>query len=300
MIALYICPSHDCNANCVHCYEKFDHRRFDERLTPRQIEGLIAQFVGLGGCILQFCSGEFLMRPDALDLVRYARSRKLAVSITTNGSLLDEHKVGELKAAGLWRLVVSIDSADPSRHDELRGLKGCFEKAVNGIRLAKKKGIHTVIWTYISKTNFGEVDGVAKLAGQLGVDCMITLPVLSGHFFAHPEENLNIEEKEALRKRFNGLPGVAIEFPSENDVCRGGGHTHIAVLPSGDVTWCPPVPYSYGHIDSKPLKECLRDIRKDYARFAHCRGQCIVNFPQYRSDCRARFMYDQHAGAPLR
>jgi MoaA/NifB/PqqE/SkfB family radical SAM enzyme len=292
LIALYVCPSHECNADCVHCYEKFSHDKFQKSLTTQQVKDLIGQLCSLGGCILQFCSGEFLLRPDALDLVRYARSKDLAVSITTNGLLLDEKKVNELKEAGLWRLVVSIDSARASRHDELRGVAGCFEKATRGISIAKKMGIHTVIWTYISRTNFNEVEGVVGLARQLRVNSMVTLPVLSGHFFNTSEENLSCAEKEELRKRFNNSPYVALEFPSENDVCRGGGHTHICVMPSGDVTYCPPVPYSYGNISSRPLSECLKDVRDDYKRFSHCRGQCIVNFPEYRKNCRAKFLYE--------
>ncbi|HTY44460.1 MAG TPA: radical SAM protein [Patescibacteria group bacterium] len=292
LIGLYVCPSHDCNADCVHCYEKFIHDKFQKGLSTQQIKDIIGQFCSLGGCILQFCSGEFLLRPDALELVRYAGSRDLSVSITTNGLLLDEKMAEELKKAGLWRLVVSIDSADASEHDELRRVKGCFEKATAGIRIAREKGIHTVIWTYISRTNFNAVEGVVELARRLGVNAMVTLPVLSGHFFHNFEENLSYEEKEELRRRFNNSPYVALEFPSENDICRGGGHTHICVMPSGDVTYCPPVPYSYGNIFSKSLKDCLLDVRKDAARFSHCRGQCIVNFPEYRKKCNARFMYE--------
>lgn len=288
---LFICPSHECNANCVHCFEKFDHENFQKSLTTKQIKDLIDQFHQMGGSLVRFCSGEFLLRNDALDLVRYVYSKNIGVSVTTNGLLLDERTIDELKIAGLTELMVSIDSANPTRHDELRGVQGCFEKAVNGIRIAKKKGIITRIWTYASKTNFNELDGVVKLGKELGVFVYAFFPLLSGRLFNKFEENLTYEEREVFRKQFNNKPGVLLEFPTEESPCRGGGFEHIAVMPSGDVTFCPVIPYSYGNINSRSLKDCLKDIVKDYKRFSHCTGQCPVNFPEYRQNCNAKFIY---------
>jgi len=288
---IFICPSHECNANCPHCYEKFTHKKFQESLTTQQVKNVIDQFYQLGGSVVFFCSGEFLLRADALDLLKYAKSKNLYVIIVTNGLLLDEKKIDALKENGLDELIVSIDSAEASRHDELRGVKGCFEKAVNAIRIAKAKGIRTMIWTYITKTNFSELAGISRLGADLDPDGIFTfLPLLSGNLFSEFNENLTYEEREKLRDQFNKSI-VELEFPSEESPCRGGGLYHICVMPSGDVTFCPPVPYSYGHIDSKPLKDCLRDMIKDHKRFSHCTGQCIVNFTEYRQNCNAEFLY---------
>ena len=153
----------------------------------------------------------------------------------------------------------------------------------------------TAIWTYVSRSHYEELGGIAALAKHLDIDGVYTFqPLLSGHFFNRPDENLTPEEREMFRKKFKHLQNVTFEFTSEKDVCAGGGNWHICVMPSGDVTFCPPVPYSYGNISSKSLKECLKDIRKDYKRFClgPCRGQCIVNFPQYRKNCNAKFIYE--------
>jgi len=289
---IFICPSHECNANCPHCYEKYTHEKFRESLTTQQIKNVIDQFYQLGGCVVFFCSGEFLLRTDALDLVKYAKSRNLLISITTNGLLLDEKKLDALKENGQSGLIVSIDSAEANRHDELRGIKGCFEKAVNGMRIAKVKGIPTMIWTYITKTNFNELAGISRLGEELDRARVFALfPLLSGNLFNEFNENLTYEEREKFREQFNKSSIVELEFPSEESPCRGGGLSHICVMPSGDVTFCPPVPYSYGHIDSKPLEDCLRDMIKDHKRFSHCTGQCIVNFTEYRQNCNAEFLY---------
>ncbi len=290
---LFISSSHACNADCVHCYEKFTHEKFPRSLTTEQVRSAVDQLVELGGYQVFFCSGEFLLRSDALDQIAYARSRDLAVSITSNGILLDEPTVTAIDEAGVTKLIVSIDSADASRHDELRGVQGCFESAVGGIRLALSRSILTEIWTYVSRSNPGELRAISRLGEELGVDSVfVFFPLLSGHFYDKPEENLAREERDRYRREFNRSPKVMLEFPDEADHCRGGGAYHINVMPSGHVTYCPAVPYSYGHIDSRSLRECLVDIRRDRQRLAHCcRGQCPVNFDDYRRGCNARFIY---------
>lgn len=291
---IFICPSHDCNADCVHCYEKFLHKTFNKILSTAAVKDVIDQFYGVGGYSIFFCSGEFLLRADALELIRYARHKSMLVTLVSNGILLDEKKIDDVTAAGLNTLIISIDSADAERHDKLRGVKGCFEKAVNALRVAGKKGLITRIWTYVSPSNRNELSNIVKLGKSLNVIVSyVYLPLLSGRLFDRPDENFTFEERQRLRQEFNYTDKVLLEFPSEHDSCRGGGNDHICVMPSGDATFCPPVPYSYGNVADTPLKDLLADIRADHRRFAHCRGQCMVNFPEYRSGCRAKFMYDE-------
>lgn len=291
---IFICPSHQCNADCVHCLEKFAHDKFHSSLTTLQIKNIINQFKKLGGCHIYFCSGEFLLREDTLEIINYAHRKAMYTSITTNGILATEEKIKQLKTAGLNELNVSIDSANPQTHDKLRGVAGCFEKAINAIKLAKKERLDTQIWTYVSKSHTHELEEILNLGKKLNTHVFVFFPNLSGRYFNQPEENLTLEERENFRKKFNGKKGIRLEFPKETSLCRGGGREHICVMPSGDVTFCPPVPYSYGHIDQKKLKDCLKDIMKDYDHFClhgKCNGQCIVNFQEYQKNCNAKFIY---------
>lgn len=289
---IFISASHECNADCVHCYEKFLHERFQKALSTADIKHIMDQFYDLGGYSVYLCSGEFLLRPDALDLIRYAKAKSMTTTIVSNGILLDERKIDDLIQAGLNMLIVSLDSATPEMHDKLRGVKGCFEKAVNGLRIARKKGLKSCIWTYVTK-NHNEIDEIAELGRELGITTFVFLPLLSGHLFNRFEENLTFQGREALRCKYNPSPKVLLEFTSEDGQCRGAGNGHICIMPSGDATFCPVVPYSYGNVADSPLRILLKDIRKDYRRFSHCRGQCIVNFTEYRQHCNAKFIYDR-------
>ena len=291
---IFICPSHECNANCIHCYEKFENKTNDS-LSTEKVKDIIDQFRALHGELIYFCSGEFLLRPDAIELIKYASALKMEVNVTSNGLLIDKKKISELKNAGMTTLIISIDSANETRHDEFRGVKGCFNKAVNALRMAHEAGLRTLIWTYISKTNYEELDGIAVLAKQLQTElAFVYFPLLSGHLFYKQHENLSFDEREIFRKRFNRKDPVLLEFPTESSLCRGGGNEHVCVMPTGDVTFCPPVPYSYGNIKDKSLRSILKLVVEDYTKFCtkKCTGQCIVNFEEYRKNCHARFIYN--------
>ncbi|MFH1848031.1 MAG: radical SAM protein, partial [Candidatus Omnitrophota bacterium] len=199
-------------------------------------------------------------------------------------------KIDELEAAGLTEIVVPMDSSDPLRHDALRSVSGCFDKAVKGLELARKKGLTTSLWVYARKSNINEVGGIVRLGEDLGVEYIfIFFTLLSGRFFDRFDELLTLEERDRMRAEFRGHRKVVFEFPTEKSPCSGGGYRHISVAPSGDVTFCPSVPYSYGNIAERPLAECLKDITRDYRRFScGTMGQCIVNSSEYRKNCSAK------------
>jgi MoaA/NifB/PqqE/SkfB family radical SAM enzyme len=297
---IFLSPSHRCNANCLHCYEKFGHATRAE-LSTDEVLDVIDQFARQGGLFVRFCSGEFLLRPDSLDLIRAVRRRGMHCMVTTNGLLLDEPLIDRLVEAGLQELVVSIDSADAERHDELRGVPGCFARATEGLRIAERKGLTTTIWTYVSRSNRHELEAVADLGSALGVSyTFVYFPVLSGHFYDKPEENLTAEEREELRRQFNRRDDVQLEFASEDEECRGGGKHHVCVMPTGDVTFCPPVPFAYGNVRERPLVESIEACYRDHQKFCQngsCTGQCVVNFDEYRNGCAAEFV---HARSPSR
>jgi MoaA/NifB/PqqE/SkfB family radical SAM enzyme len=291
---IFICPSHECNANCIHCYEKFENKP-NLSLSTEKVKDIIDQFRSLHGELIYFCSGEFLLREDAIELIKYASNLKMEVNVTSNGLLIDKKKIEELKQAGMTTLIISIDSANEARHDEFRGVKGCYNKAVNALKMAHDCGLRTLIWTYITKTNYEELDGISMLAKQLKTElAFVYFPLLSGHLFYKQQENLSLEERETFRKRFNGKDPVLLEFPSESSLCRGGGNEHVCIMPTGDVTFCPPVPYSYGNIHKKSLRDILKLVVADYNKFCtkKCTGQCIVNFDEYRKNCQAKFIYN--------
>lgn len=297
---LFLSPSHQCNANCPHCYEKYPMKSYGG-LSTDECKRIIDEFKDMGGYIVYFCSGEFLMRPDALALVDYCSKRKIATSITTNGLLINEDTIIKLKKAGLKILVFSVDSANEMKHDSLRG-NGCLKKVKDGLALARRYNIEVQIWTYMTRSHSEELDGIAELAKKNGVEFVYVFStILSGNLFNKFEENFSFAEREGIRHKYIRKRPIFLEFPEENWYCKGGGNNFLNIMPTGDVTFCPPVAYSYGNIKREGLGDILLRVRNDYKKMPNCvKGQCPINFPEYREKCNAKFIYSQEENSPER
>ena len=124
-----------CQCRCVHCYNEIGEPISEtDELSTEKVASILEEASAFGFLEANFTGGEPLMRRDIVDLVRYARKSGIVPKMNTNGILLTESMVSELGAAGLAWGSVSIDSADPEKHDSLRQYSGCFDLAVQGIR----------------------------------------------------------------------------------------------------------------------------------------------------------------------
>jgi radical SAM protein with 4Fe4S-binding SPASM domain len=119
--------------------------------------------------------GEPFLYRDFLSLTAYMKERRFLVSVVTNGTLL-EKAAADVVEQGWDFLMVSIDGPRET-HDEIRGLKGSYEKAVAGLRAVheerkrrgRRKPFTLIIGTF-SQRNAGNLDQVFELAEELEVD----------------------------------------------------------------------------------------------------------------------------------
>ena len=89
---------------------------------------------------MTFQGGEPLVHPDIVGLVRAATQAGVECGLITNGWFLPEH-IEALAAAGLKRLLVSIDSDNMAKHERNRGLDGLHRRIMKGIARARTLGI---------------------------------------------------------------------------------------------------------------------------------------------------------------
>src|SRR5580693_10288496 len=137
-----------CNFRCPYCMprEKFhDQYRFlksSERLDFHELLRLTRLFLHLGVVKLRVTGGEPLLRAGLADLIGDLTSLPGLedVALTTNGVLLAQ-QAAALRAAGLRRVTVSLDSLDPKVFREMSGGYGTVEDVLNGIEAAQRAGL---------------------------------------------------------------------------------------------------------------------------------------------------------------
>lgn len=151
-----------CNLRCEMC--PF-WRRKDEKLLSLEEEILMLKSLERAGVLFMgFEGGEPLLRKDLEQILEESYIR-FHTSLVTNGWLLKE-RVRSLSEY-LDHLFVSIDGIGEV-HDKMRGIPGSFERAVEGIREAKRYLPVSISFT-ITKKNIDQVRDVVELSRKLGV-----------------------------------------------------------------------------------------------------------------------------------
>jgi len=135
-----------CNFRCTYCMplDQYEWISKKEILTFEEITRLATLFVGLGVEKIRLTGGEPLVRQNLDQLVAKvaAISGLKDLCLTTNGALLAE-KIHSLKAAGLKRINISLDTLDPEKFRRMTK-RGDLEKVLEGIFAAKDHGLHPI------------------------------------------------------------------------------------------------------------------------------------------------------------
>lgn len=173
-----------CNLTCSHCRRlTTDASASKNDISTAQARQLITDIGNMGPAILVFSGGEALMRDDLFELIDHAHASGLTPALASNGSLIDDAMAQRIKQHGVHRVAISLDGADASTHDHLRGIPGSFAAACAALRRLQQLGVSTQINATISRLNMAQRDALADLAHTLQVDalhCFILVPVGCG------------------------------------------------------------------------------------------------------------------------
>ncbi|HSS77764.1 MAG TPA: GTP 3',8-cyclase MoaA [Thermoanaerobaculia bacterium] len=135
-----------CNLRCTYCLPEDAEFPFGDRafLSPAEIETIVGALARLGIRRVRLTGGEPLVRRDLLEIVRRVKAlpgiENLALS--TNGIGL-ARLAPELKAAGLDRINISMDSLDPERFREITR-RGNLAEVWEGVEAALVAGLEPV------------------------------------------------------------------------------------------------------------------------------------------------------------
>jgi len=163
-----------CNLRCIHCRASATELSSPNDLSTHTALGIIDQIAEAANPILVLSGGEPLYRSDIFQLARYATDKGLRVALATNGTLVTKEVARMIVDAGVKRVSISLDGADPTTHDTFRGIPGAFEAAVQGLRNLKRLGMSVQINMTIARHNAKQLPDVLQLAKSLGADALHT------------------------------------------------------------------------------------------------------------------------------
>jgi organic radical activating enzyme/TusA-related sulfurtransferase len=142
---LWFYANFDCNLSCDYCCVRSSPTAARRRLDAETVRALVEEGKGLGFRQVLVTGGEPFLNPEIGGMI-HACTKELPTTLLTNGMLFQGARLETLKSFPRDRLTlqISLDSPEPSRHDQHRG-SGSWNKAWAGIQLARSLGFRVRI-----------------------------------------------------------------------------------------------------------------------------------------------------------
>ncbi|MCC7328185.1 MAG: GTP 3',8-cyclase MoaA [Burkholderiales bacterium] len=158
-----------CNFRCVYCMPKdvfgrdYPFLAHSQLLTFEEITRVARVFAGLGVRKLRLTGGEPLLRRNVERLIEMLHGLgELDLTLTTNGALL-ARKARDLRAAGLSRVTVSLDSLDDATFRAMNDVDFPVARVLEGIEAAAVAGLMPLKINMVVKRGVNE-DSIVPIA----------------------------------------------------------------------------------------------------------------------------------------
>jgi MoaA/NifB/PqqE/SkfB family radical SAM enzyme len=242
--------------------------------------------------------GEPFMRKDLGDVVRFVKQEAgMSILVFNTGWYLKQRMDEVLPHIDM--MIVSLDSAKPERHDEIRGLPGLFDRAIEGVRLVRQHypDVSLQFNCCVQQGIAGEIDALLDLAARL--DVQISFDVITeyrhgeGRHFTETSMGMPLPELQEvcaalLEKKRAGAPILNSEPYFEYFVAgRPGYRCHLPKLVMfvdgwGNAEYCLNLDRPIANIRDTSVAEIMatprfKQLRADAEGCSSCNSPTMVD-----------------------
>ena len=241
-----------CNLECDHCFTK--GQKVHGRISPRYYAKVAKQAMKMGAINFSFQGGEPLMYPDLKEYIKAVKPYLNIISVTTNGTLLDEVMAKNLKHWGVDIITLSYDEMRDNTY---------FQKALKAAQSAGLKVTVGVVITDEQFFDFGKMDAVISFAKKKKIIVMIIFPAPIGKWQGNSSVMLSPEAVKYIRYIEQQEQYIRTDFQA-NYYRRGCGAAKeiLYITPDGEVYCCPFIPISFGNVKDLQLKHIRQRMLK--------------------------------------
>ena len=285
-----------CNKKCSTCY--INHKDQKE-LSFKQIKNIIDNFCQLKVFQVAIGGGEPFLRRDILKILKYLHKKNMIVTVSTNGSLLNNEILRDIKSL-VKSIQLSIYSNIESEHERLR-YPGSFQQTIRNILMLQKQGIPVGInllvqpHSYIYLLNTLNFIRNLQVSGINLVKLKKSSDELRGNTFdwqekdygklqvilekfknKYTEMKLSVDCSLAKIMKKNGLPFLL----SKGIVGCSGGKSFLVVRSNGDIYPCCFLnmpQHRIGNFANTNLENTVQKINSLQGRYALKFEDCFVS-----------------------
>lgn len=253
-LSVHLELTHSCNLRCCHCYLS---QHDGEELSFEEVESALGQLSEAGCLFLILTGGEIFLREDLYSILDAAKSKGFAITLFTNGTLIDSSAARRIEMASPLGVEISIYGRAGETHDRVTGVRGSFDRAVGAVKLLRDRGIKVTLKCPLMDENLGEYRGILSMAEALGVNCRFD-PIIT------PK---NDGCRDTLSHRIGGedLMEALQELglyprrprpirPDGAELLCNAGITSCSISPYGDVYPCVQLLVKLGNLREKPFR----------------------------------------------
>lgn len=155
-----------CNARCEHCSIWSTKQKAFPSFNDAKLAIDALNKIGVFGLMLG--GGEPLLHPNVYEIIKHAKSKKMHVSIVTNGKVLNENVIKNLKESGINSIGISIDHYNPNIMNKTRGIPNLLENTIENLKILNKYKIKAVSSTAITRHNYLEIEKMLSFIFRIG------------------------------------------------------------------------------------------------------------------------------------
>lgn len=285
--------SYLCNFHCTHCsaepfMDRHKKRVFKIEDTRRTIDlddvrELSRQADELGLARFVITGGEPLVMDDFDAVVAAIDPDKHYVITDTNGWFLDDKRARHLKAVGVEKVQLSLDSFNEAEHDAFRSKPGSYKRVMRAIDASLDAGLNLILSTVLVRGRAGsdEFLNLCKFATARGIGLYVSYAKPTGACAEHPELSIDKADADRVREleaQYNVFTHMTPSYGSFKGCITTKGI--ITVTSTFEVTPCPYIHLSLGNLRETPLKEILaRGMRNPW--LGPYRPDCLIGEDQH-------------------
>ncbi|MBW2681399.1 MAG: radical SAM protein [Deltaproteobacteria bacterium] len=240
----------NCNLKCKHCYiNKKQHGK--NTLPLETIEAWLKVFASkTKNANVIFLGGEPTLHPDLSLAIKKAKALGYdSITVDTNGYLFHDI-LSKIEPDVVDYFSFSLDGVTRETNDIIRG-KGSYDNCIAGIKKAILRGFTTSLIYTVSQMNLHELDRIAPLLKDLGVDrFFIQVIGIRGKSAGNSRKKLQVSRKDWLEiipdaaQKIARL-GITVTYPKvflspdEPFECAARVAENYFIFPNGRVYQCP-------------------------------------------------------------
>ncbi|MFH0819103.1 MAG: radical SAM protein [Patescibacteria group bacterium] len=289
-----------CNFHCQSCsiWQKTNHDELNESAWKNIIEQLKINlkpetFIELNG-------GEALLRKDlVIFCIKELKKHFYKVVLNTNGLLINQELLNELKLSSLDAIKLSLYSLNSKNHNDLRGHENAYEHAINAVKLINKSEIDLEIGLLITSKNISEAPKLIQYLQTLPKTSIILQPLdekvesveskkqnsnnLISYLWPTPEQvkifiDWVLKNRSHIKNPAVNIKVIRDYYLHPESVLKYrcfAGQRNLVIYPNGDVSFC--FKHSViGNPTKQNLISILQNAKEKRRAIKHCKKYCRI------------------------